>query len=86
MILEDIAQVVYAPAKAFKKAVENPKYLAAIIVLVLFIGLQFGYEYVQLSKTYVESTSPEVGNIAMFTNSTLWSNATDACFFKQQLR
>ena len=58
MILEDIAQVVYAPAKTFKKVVENPKYLAALIVLILFIGLQFGYEYVQLSKTYVENTSP----------------------------
>ena len=76
MVLEEIAEVIYAPAKALKKVIENPKYLAAIVVLILFIGLQFGYEYVQLSKTYVENTSPLIGELPMFTNATLWNNGT----------
>ena len=40
LILDDIAQVVYAPVKAFKKIIENPKYLGAIIILLLFIGVR----------------------------------------------
>jgi len=50
LILEDIAKIVYAPVKAFKQIVENPKYLGALIILLLFIGLQVGYEYAQFSK------------------------------------
>ena len=42
MILDDFAEVIYAPAKAFKKIIENPKYLGAIIILLLFIGIQIG--------------------------------------------
>jgi hypothetical protein len=61
LILTDLAQVIYEPHKVFKKIVANPKYLGAIIVLILFIGLQMGYEYTQLSKTYVETTSPLAG-------------------------
>ncbi len=76
MILDDIAQVAYAPVKAFKKILENPKYLGAFIVLILFIGLQFGYEYVQFSKTHVENTTPGIGTLAQYTNATLWTNST----------
>ena len=64
MILEDIAKVVYAPASAFKKIIENPKYLGAIIILLLFIGLQMGYDYTQFSKTYTENTSPAIGQLS----------------------
>ncbi len=69
MILEDIAQVVYAPAKAFKKIIENPKYLGALIVLLLFIGLQVGYEYAQFSHTYTENTSPSIDQLSSYTNA-----------------
>ncbi len=65
LILDDIPQVVYAPVKVFKKIIENPKYLGALIILLLFIGIQIGYEYVQFSKTYTENTSPTVDQ---FTN------------------
>ncbi len=70
MILEDIAQVVYAPAKAFKKIIENPKYLGALIVLLLFIGLQVGYEYAQFSHTYTENTSPSIDQLSNYINAT----------------
>jgi hypothetical protein len=58
--LQDILQVIYAPKKAFKSIISNPKYLGALIVLLLFIGIQIGYEYVQFSKTYTEQTSPVI--------------------------
>ncbi len=70
MILADIAEIIYAPHKAFKKIVANPKYLAAIIVLILFIGLQMGYEYAQLSKTNLEVTSPQPGLFQEYTSAT----------------
>jgi len=72
LILEDIAQVVYAPAKAFKKIIENPKYLGAAIVLLLFIAVALGFEFVQFSKTYTENTTPTVDQLATFLNSTSW--------------
>ena len=74
MILDDIPQVVYAPAKVFKKIIENPKYLGAVLILVLFIGIQIGFEYVQFSKTYVENTSPAVNNLPSFLNATSWQS------------
>jgi hypothetical protein len=76
LILEDIAQVIYAPQTAFKKIIENPKYVGALIVLVLFIGLQVGYEYVQFSNTYTENTSPTIDKLSLYTNATLWRAGT----------
>lgn len=77
MILDDLAQVVYAPTKAFKKIIENPKYLGAILVLVLFIGLIVGYEFVQFSKIEVENTNPEVGSLQTYLNSTVWTSSSN---------
>jgi len=72
LILDDIAKVVYAPRKAFKKIIEKPQYLGAIIILLLFIGVQVGYEYAQFSKTYTEQTSPTVDMLPEYINATLW--------------
>jgi len=77
LILEDIAKVVYAPAKVFKQIIENPKYIGALIILLLFIGLQIGYEYAQFSKTYTENTSPTVDQLSSYTNATLWRAGND---------
>ena len=77
MILDDLAEVVYAPVKAFKKIIENPKYLGAILVLILFIGLSIGYEYVQFSKIYTENTVPAVGQLQTYLNATLWSGGSN---------
>ena len=43
-----------------------------MIILLLFIGLQVGYEYAQFSKTYTENTSPTVDQLSNYTNATLW--------------
>ena len=77
MFLDDLAQVIYAPTKAFKKIIENPKYLGVILVLVLFVGLIVGFEFVQFSKIYVENTTPEVGNMQAYLNSTVWRSSSN---------
>jgi hypothetical protein len=70
LIIDDILKVVYAPHKVFKDIVANPKYLGALIVLLLFIGLEVGYEYSQFSKTYTEQTTPSIDQLSTFTNAT----------------
>jgi len=77
LILNEIAEVVYAPAKAFKKIIENPKYLGVFIILVLFIAVAVGFEFVQFSKIYVENTLPEVGQLQSFLNSTVWTSSSN---------
>lgn len=73
MILKDIAEVVYAPQRLFKKIIEKPKYWAILLIFVLFVGVQLGYEYLQFSKTYTEQTSPTVDQLYTFTNATNWN-------------
>ena len=76
MIIDDILKVVYAPQKAFKKLIENPKYLGTLLILLLFIAIQVGYEYAQFSKTYTEQTSPTVDQLSAYTNATLWRSGS----------
>jgi hypothetical protein len=75
LIIDDILQVIYAPQKAFKNIVINPKYLGALIILLLFVGLEIGYEYSQFSKTYTEQTSPSIDQLGTFTNASAWAGA-----------
>jgi hypothetical protein len=70
LFLNDIVEVLYAPRKAFKRIVANPKYLGIIVILLLFLGLQLGYEYSQFSKVHIETTSPVAGLIQEFNNAT----------------
>jgi len=75
LIIDDILKVIYAPHKAFKNIVTNPKYLGAFIILLLFVGLEIGYEYSQFSKTYTEQTSPSIDQLGTFTNASAWAAA-----------
>ena len=83
--LQDILQVIYAPKKAFKQIISNPKYLGALIVLLLFIGIQIGYEYIQFSKTYTEQTSPVIffngadliDELPAYINASEWTGNTN---------
>ena len=77
MIINDILQVIYAPKKAFKQIIDNPKYLGALIVLILFIGLEVGYEFSQFSKTYTEQTTPTIDQLGTFTNATAWRSSSN---------
>ena len=77
MILTDILQVIYAPKKAFKSITSNPKYLGVIIILLLFMGLEIGFEYVQFTKTSLEVTSPLAGAMQTYNNATYWTGSQD---------
>ncbi len=83
--LQDILQVIIAPHKAFKQIIANPKYLGALIILLLFIGVQIGYEYVQFSRTYTEQTFPLiffngpalVNDLPTYTNASSWTSGSN---------
>jgi hypothetical protein len=72
LFLNDIAEIIYAPKKAYKRILANPKYLGIIIILLLFIGLSLGYEYSQFSKVHIETTSPVAGAMQDYNNATNW--------------
>ena len=74
MILNDIVEVLYAPKRAFARIIANPKYLGAVIILLLFIGVGIGYEVAQFSTTYTENTAPTVDQLPMYINATLWQS------------
>lgn len=77
MVVNDILRVLYAPQKAFKKIIQEPKYLGALIVLIVFVAAQTGFYYSQYSKIYGEQTSPTGDQLATWTeNSTLWTGSS----------
>jgi hypothetical protein len=79
LILTDILKALYQPHKVFKQIVQNPKYLGALVVLIIFVAAQTGFYYTLYSKTYYEQTSPEINNLGYWTlNSSLWSATTGA--------
>jgi hypothetical protein len=57
----------------FKDIIQNPRYLGALIVLILFIAAQTGYYFVYASKSYPEQTLPgdDIGDV-WTGNATLW--------------
>jgi len=77
LILTDILQVIYAPKKVFKSITSNPKYLGVIIILLLFMGLEVCFEYVQFTKTSLEVTSPLAGAMQTYNNASYWTGGQD---------
>ena len=73
MPVTDILKVLYAPHKVFKDIIQNPRYLGAIIILLLFVAAETGYYFVYGSKSYPEQTLPteDVGDL-WTGNATLW--------------
>lgn len=79
MILKDIAQVLYAPRKVFKQIIQNPKYLGAIIALLLFVAAQTAFYYLQYSQTFSEQTFPTGNQFGTWTQDVaLWDTNSDA--------
>ncbi len=78
MPISDIAKAVYAPQKVFKEIVQNPKYLAPALVLILFVAAQFGASYAVLSKSYIEQSQPtgQNGGDIWTENATFWTANT----------
>ncbi|MDR2203952.1 MAG: hypothetical protein LBE76_06625 [Nitrososphaerota archaeon] len=85
LVIKDIFGVVYAPHKTFKKIATNPKYLAIVIILALFVSLQIVYNYDYSLKVYYEQTVPPIGrlngldqlNHFVSANSTHWITTSD---------
>jgi len=70
---DHLLTVLYAPHKAFKKVIQEPKYLGPLIVLIIFVVAQLGSAYVVASKSYVEQTMPAGGQGDIWTqNAALW--------------
>jgi hypothetical protein len=73
LVVNEILKVLYAPHKVFKEIIQNPKYLGAFIVLILFAAAQTGLYYVGASKSYSELTKPAGDQGDIWTsNATLW--------------
>lgn len=74
MVATSILKVLYAPHKAFKQIVENPKYWGPLLIFVIFIALQTSFVYMQSEKIYYEQTFPSATNqlSAWTDNATLW--------------
>lgn len=69
----DILSVLYAPQKAFKRIIQNPRYLGPFIVLIIFVLAQVASSYVVASKSYIEQTMPAGGQGDIWTeNAVLW--------------
>jgi len=72
-------KVLYSPYRVFREVAEEPRYLAALIVLLLFVVSSTLFGYIVLSKSYVEETLPKVdlltGQFDAWTeNTTFWSS------------
>jgi len=73
----DILKVLYAPQKAFKQIIENPKYWGAIVIFILFIAAQTSFYYSLYGRTNYEQTSPISAKLGTWTqNSTLWQTSS----------
>ncbi|MEM3623256.1 MAG: hypothetical protein QXR76_05755 [Candidatus Bathyarchaeia archaeon] len=75
MFAYGIFKVIYAPHKAFKEIIQDPKYFGPILIMILFIAANTAFAYTLLSKQYVEQTLPTAQQKDMWTeNSTLWTS------------
>ncbi|MDH5482805.1 MAG: hypothetical protein OEY22_08005 [Candidatus Bathyarchaeota archaeon] len=77
MFAYGILKLIYAPHKAFKEMIQNPKYHGPILIMILFAAAYTGFEYVAASKVYDEQTIPTLLSGDEWTeNHTLWSSNT----------
>jgi hypothetical protein len=73
LVVKDILRVLYAPHKAFKDIIQNPKYLGPFILLLIFVLAQVGSSYVVASRSYIEQTMPVGDQGDLWTeNAALW--------------
>jgi len=73
LVANDILKVLYAPQKAFKEIMQNPRYLGTFVVLIIFVVAQVGASYIVASKSYIEQTMPVGGQGDVWTqNAALW--------------
>ncbi len=76
MIAADILGVIYAPHKAFKRIIQEPKYLGVIIILAIFVIAQVGSAYIVGQRTFLEQTKPSASQKDIWTENVSWWNAS----------
>ncbi|MCS7095909.1 MAG: hypothetical protein RMK50_02425 [Nitrososphaerota archaeon] len=78
MPIKNLLRVIYAPHRAFQEAMQNPKVIGPLLVMILFVAASTSAAYILLSKTYVESLMPDVakpGTRDLWTESaSFWSS------------
>ncbi|MGC8896462.1 MAG: Yip1 family protein [Candidatus Bathyarchaeia archaeon] len=75
MFAYGIFKVIYAPHKAFKEIIQDPKYFGPILIMILFIAANTAFAYTLLSRQYIEQTLPTAQQKDVWTeNSTLWTS------------
>ena len=78
LVIKDVFGVIYAPHKTFKRIAQNPKYLAIVIIVVLFVSLQTTYYYGYYSKVKYEQTMPPLNQLDAFTAPAATSTVLDS--------
>jgi hypothetical protein len=75
---KQILKTLYAPHKAFREIIQNPKYLGPLLIMVMLVIANVAFTYAATTKTIVEHSIPTGEKLDEWTeNSTLWtSNAT----------
>ena len=73
-VLKHVLKVIYAPHKAFKEIMQNPKLIGPILVMVLFIAASLGTRYIQATRMYVQQTIP---NSLDLSNRDPWTETAD---------
>ena len=73
MVAQELLEVFYAPHRAFRKIVQNPKFIGSLLIVVIFVAVQVGSAYVVASKSYLEQTMPTGEQGDTWTeNAALW--------------
>jgi hypothetical protein len=76
MSIRQVAKVIYAPHKAFKEIIQNPRYLGPLLIMVLFVIANIGFGYVWLSKRYIDQTVPDLSEKDKWTeNCAFWNSS-----------
>ena len=80
LVIKDVFGVIYAPQKTFKKIAKDPKYLAVIVIIGLFVAFQASYYYSYYLKVSYEQTMPPVDQLDAFTAPIITNTVIDTLF------
>jgi hypothetical protein len=70
-----LLKVLYSPRKTLQEVVQEPKYIAPLLIMILLIATNAVSAYAVLSKEYYEQILPNGTNLDEWTqNSTLWTS------------
>jgi len=75
LFAQGIFKVIYAPHKAFKEIIQNPRYIGPILIMLFFVLANVGFSYALLSKTFLDQTMPKASDLDKWTEDTaFWTS------------